>query len=220
MYRLRKKNVANMPSEMENATALPAEKAGILKNGSGIIGAATAAPTRGAPTSRTPPATSEADDERVAPALLVRLDQAVGERGTAPPSPAASPGKSSWRACSETRLADRPRRDEERDDPDRHVEEEHRLPAEVLDHVAAERRSEREREARTSRPTARSPSPARCGGNVTVRIESVPGISSAAPTPWMRAERRSAAPSSCESPHASEAAVKIARPVRNILLRP
>ena len=37
MYRLRKKNVANMPSEIENATALPAEKAGILKNDSGII---------------------------------------------------------------------------------------------------------------------------------------------------------------------------------------
>ena len=38
MYRLRKKNVANMPSDTENATTLPAENAGIRKNGNGIMG--------------------------------------------------------------------------------------------------------------------------------------------------------------------------------------
>ena len=37
MYRLKKKNVPNIPSESEKATALPAENAGIRKNSSGII---------------------------------------------------------------------------------------------------------------------------------------------------------------------------------------
>ena len=37
MYSDRKKNVANMPSETENATVLPAENAGIRKKRSGII---------------------------------------------------------------------------------------------------------------------------------------------------------------------------------------
>src|SRR5919112_5343095 len=37
MYRLRKKNVANTPSETLNATVLPAENAGILKNDKGVI---------------------------------------------------------------------------------------------------------------------------------------------------------------------------------------
>ena len=38
MYSERKKNVANMPSETEKATVLPAENDGIRKNASGIIG--------------------------------------------------------------------------------------------------------------------------------------------------------------------------------------
>ena len=33
-----KKNVPNMPSEIENATVLPAENAGMRKKWSGIIG--------------------------------------------------------------------------------------------------------------------------------------------------------------------------------------
>ena len=57
------------------------------------------------------------------------------------------------------------------------------------------------------------------GGNVTVRMDSVPGISSAAPMPWM-ARKAISWPGDCDSPHASDAPVKTARPVRNILLRP
>src|SRR5207253_4402607 len=44
--------------------------------------------------------------------------------------------------------------DDEPDDPDRDVQEEDRLPAEVLDHPAAERRSKREREAGDAGPQA------------------------------------------------------------------
>ena len=52
MYRLRKKKVENMPSETEKATALPAEKAGILKNDSGIIGCGERASQTSRPTIR------------------------------------------------------------------------------------------------------------------------------------------------------------------------
>ncbi len=58
-----------------------------------------------------------------------------------------------------------------------------------------------------------------CGGNVTVMIDSVPGISSAPPTPWS-----ARATISCcgvlASPHANEENVNTARPPRNIFLRP
>jgi hypothetical protein len=57
------------------------------------------------------------------------------------------------------------------------------------------------------------------GGNVTVRIESVPGISRAAPTPWRARNMISWLPDP-ESPQPRDANVKIAKPARNIFLRP
>mgnify|MGYP003694124825 CR=1 FL=1 len=58
-----------------------------------------------------------------------------------------------------------------------------------------------------------------CGGNVTVMIDRVPGISSAAPTPW---NARAAISWSvlCDRPQSAEASVKIARPAMKIFLRP
>ena len=57
------------------------------------------------------------------------------------------------------------------------------------------------------------------GGNVTVMIDSVPGRSSAAPTPWS-ARNAIKAPVLPETPQPREARVKIVRPRRNIFLRP
>ena len=58
-----------------------------------------------------------------------------------------------------------------------------------------------------------------CGGNVTVMIDSVPGSSNAAPMPWIA--RNTISCRCCrETPHPSEASVKIVSPVRNIFLRP
>ncbi len=57
------------------------------------------------------------------------------------------------------------------------------------------------------------------GGKVTVMIDSVPGMSRAAPTPW-----NARAAISCvvlwDRPHSAEASVKITRPARKIFLRP
>ena len=58
-----------------------------------------------------------------------------------------------------------------------------------------------------------------CGGNVTVMIDRVPGMSSAPPIPWMNLKEMSW-PVVCDRPQASEAVVNMARPVRNIFLRP
>ena len=60
MYRDMKKNVANMPSETLNATVLPAENDGILKNASGIIAFGLRLSNIRNAASSTPAATSEA----------------------------------------------------------------------------------------------------------------------------------------------------------------
>ena len=79
MYRLRKKNVANMPSETENATRLPAENAGIRKNGSGIMACGLRGSQKRKPaTSAAPPNNVAGSTDRSNP--LVRFDQRVGER--------------------------------------------------------------------------------------------------------------------------------------------
>ena len=52
-----------------------------------------------------------------------------------------------------------------------------------------------------------------------MRIESVPGIRNAAPTPCS-ARNAISCPGDDEIPHRNEAAVKIASPIRNIFLRP
>ena len=68
MNRLRKKNVANMPSETENATTLPAVNAGIRKKESGIIAwGVRCSHTRNASEERAREHEA-ADDQRVGPA--------------------------------------------------------------------------------------------------------------------------------------------------------
>ena len=66
------------------------------------------------------------------------------------------------------------------------------------------------------RPIARARS---WGGNVTVMIDSVPGIRSEAPMPCT-ARAAISCPVVWDSPQASEARVKSVRPARNIRLRP
>ena len=142
-----------MPSEIEKATVLPAENAGILKNRSGIsaCGFLQLPPEERHDQDREQH--ERGDDLDVAPAQRVGLDQPVRDE------------EQRRRAQDQTHdvelalllgpgFADGRHRDEERDDADRHVQEEHRLPAEVLDHVAAERRAERERDARDAGPDA------------------------------------------------------------------
>src|SRR6266540_4660572 len=101
MYRLRKKNAANIPSEIEKATALPAENAGIEKNRSGIMGSGFRRyQTRNA-TLITPNRTNE-DTMRGSPQPswlasirpYVALNRAVVPRNR--------PGMSSLRATSDT----------------------------------------------------------------------------------------------------------------------
>ena len=93
------------------------------------------------------------DDPRVAPAELVRFDESVGD--------AEEPGGSEPEAAEiepahfdRLRLPDGAPSDDETERPDRNVEEEDRLPADVLDHVAADRGPQSEREARDARPDA------------------------------------------------------------------
>ena len=94
MYRLRKKNVENMPSEMENATALPAEKAGILKNESGIIGCGERDSHTSRPTIRTAPPISVATMiGSLQPFWLASIKAYV--RLNRPAVPSKSPGMSS-----------------------------------------------------------------------------------------------------------------------------
>ena len=57
------------------------------------------------------------------------------------------------------------------------------------------------------------------GGKVTVMIDRVPGMSSAAPTPW-NARAAISCVVLCERPHSAEASVKTTRPVRKTFLRP
>jgi hypothetical protein len=57
------------------------------------------------------------------------------------------------------------------------------------------------------------------GGKVTVRIDREPGMSSAAPTPWM-ARKEMSCPVDWARPHANEASVNTARPATNTRFRP
>ena len=66
------------------------------------------------------------------------------------------------------------------------------------------------------RPMARARS---CGGNVTVMIDRVPGMRSAAPIPWM-ARNAMSCPVPWDRPQPSDARVNTARPDRKILFRP
>src|SRR6187455_2966046 len=59
MYNERKKNEANIPSETENATRFPAEKAGMRKNRRGIMGCGERSSHHRNETRRTPAPTSE-----------------------------------------------------------------------------------------------------------------------------------------------------------------
>jgi hypothetical protein len=57
------------------------------------------------------------------------------------------------------------------------------------------------------------------GGNVTVMMESVPGMSSAPPTPWS-ARKPISHEVEGESAHPNDASVNRARPPKNIFFRP
>ena len=91
------------------------------------------------------------DDRRRRPAVLVGFDERVGEAEER----AGSQGQSGDVEVSRLlrpRLSDRSQADDETEDPDRDVDEEHRRPADVLDQIAAERWTERERKAGNAGP--------------------------------------------------------------------
>ena len=85
-------------------------------------------------------------------------------------------------------LGDRLLRDDHGEHGERQVDQEDPAPAGVLDQEAAEERPDRGGDAAEPGPTRRSPSPGRRATNAPWIIARLPGVSSAAPTPWrMRA---------------------------------
>ncbi len=217
MYRLMKKKMPNIPKDTENATVLPALNAGTRKNDRGSI-------AWGARCSHASRATiSAAPSPR-----LVRISGSLHPRSFAsinpytspnrPAVPRASPGRSSLRASSDrdsrtTRTATR--------NPAmpigtlrKNTDSQPKFSTIQPPRVGPSASATPETPAQIPIALARS-----SGGNVTVRIESVPGISIAAPMPcrtrktisWLLVD---------DSPEPSDASVKIVRPVRKIRFRP
>ena len=92
--------MANMPREIENATRLPAENAGIRKKASGIMALGERdSQERNATARSAPPTNAEMMTGLPHPSWLASMSAYVKENSV--PVPSARPGMSSWRACSE-----------------------------------------------------------------------------------------------------------------------
>src|SRR5512132_2212629 len=201
MYRLRKKNAANIPSETENATALPAENAGILKNRSGIMPSGLrTSQARNAMPSKTDRTSADTISGSPHPSWLASMSPYVALNRAAVPR--NRPGMSSFRATSDTdsrtvRVAVRKATTPTgtfRKNTDCHPRRSTIRPPTV----GPRARARPDTPAQSPMARARS-----CAGNVTVMIDRVPGMRRAAPIPWMTRNATSC-PVLWDSPQASD----------------